>query len=213
MTEHSTTPQQRSGDNNSGAVDSARHVADDVGTSTREAVSEVAEDVKTHTLHVIDDAKTQVRSQAETQTHRASEFTRDLAHELQSMAEHGDSGYLTSLARDGASRLERFSSHLDERGLEGALDDVRRFARRRPGLFLAGCFGAGVVLGRIIHHEGSTISQAMSSQDDHGSHKGSQQALPGRDWSEGASAGPAGQQLPQATGPAPAQDYSPGFPR
>lgn len=210
MTEHSTTSQQRSGDTTSGdkkseVADSARHVADDVGASARGAAGEVAEEVKTHTLHVIDDAKTQVRSQAETQTHRASEFTRDLAHELESMAEHGDSGYLTSFARDGASRLERLSSHLDERGLEGALDDVRRFARRRPGVFLAGCFGAGVVLGRIIHNDGSTISSAMSNERDQASQR--------RDWSEGASGGPAGQQLPQSTGPAPAQDYSPGSAR
>jgi hypothetical protein len=205
MTEHSTTTEQRSGEKTSEMADKARHVADDVGSSARGAAGEVAEDVKTHTLHVIDDARTQVRSQAETQTHRASEFTRDLAHELESIAEHGHSGYLTSLARDGASRLERLSSDLDERGLEGALDDVRRFARRRPGVFLAGCFGAGVVLGRIIHNDGSTISRAMSNHGDNGPER--------RDWSEGASAGPAGQQLPQATGPAPAQDYSPGSPR
>jgi hypothetical protein len=204
MTEHSTTSHQRSGET-SEVAEKARHVADDVGSSARHAAGEVADDVKQQTLHVVDDARRQVRSQAETQTHRASEFTRDLAHELESMAEHGESGYLTSLAQDSAERLERLSSRLDERGLEGALDDVRSFARRRPGLFLAGCFGAGVVLGRLIHNDDGTITRALSSQQDRRPDE--------RDWSEGASAGPAGQQLPQATGPAPAQDYSPGFSR
>jgi hypothetical protein len=205
MTEQSTTTPQRSGETKDEVADKARHVADDVGASARTAAGEVAEDAKRHSLQVVDDARIQVRSQAESQTHRASEFTRELAHELESMAEHGESGHLTSLARDGAHRLERLSDRLDERGLEGALDDVRAFARRRPGMFLAGCFGAGFVLGRLVHNDDSTISGAISNQRDSDPER--------REWSEGASAGPAGQQLPQATGPAPAQDYSPGSTR
>lgn len=136
--------------------DGANKVADGASTaaeSARHGVQEVADDAKRQTRHLMSEARDQVRTEAEGQTERASGFTRELSDELREIADRGESsGYLTSLAGSGADTLDRFSSKLDERGLDGALDEVKTFARRRPGLFLAGCFGAGVVLGRVLHN-------------------------------------------------------------
>jgi hypothetical protein len=139
-----------------GGGDGASKVSDGANTaaeSARHGVQEVADDAKRQTRHLLSEARDQVRSEAEGQTGRASHFTRELSEELREIADRGEaSGYLTSLAGSGADTLDRFSSRLDQGGLDGALDDVRSFARRRPGLFLAGCFGAGVVLGRVLHN-------------------------------------------------------------
>jgi hypothetical protein len=39
---------------------------------------------------------------------------------------------------------------MDQRGVEGVLDDVRSFARRRPGVFLLGAGIAGFAVGRLV---------------------------------------------------------------
>jgi hypothetical protein len=49
-------------------------------------------------------------------------------------------------AADGGRRA---AGYLDERGLDGAIEELQRFARRRPGVFLAGAALAGFAAGRI----------------------------------------------------------------
>lgn len=44
---------------------------------------------------------------------------------------------------------EVFTDRLDEREPSELLDELRRFARRRPGAFLLGAFAAGAVAGRV----------------------------------------------------------------
>jgi hypothetical protein len=39
---------------------------------------------------------------------------------------------------------------MEQGGPQGVLDDVSRFARRRPGMFLAGAAGIGFVVGRLV---------------------------------------------------------------
>ena len=48
------------------------------------------------------------------------------------------------------SRWSSFASRLEDRGIEGVVDDVARFARRRPGVFLLAAAGAGFVVGRFV---------------------------------------------------------------
>jgi hypothetical protein len=39
---------------------------------------------------------------------------------------------------------------MEQGGAQGVVDDVTRFARRRPGVFLAGAAGMGFVVGRLV---------------------------------------------------------------
>ena len=46
------------------------------------------------------------------------------------------------------------TGYLRERDLEGLLEDVEQFARRRPEVFLAGTFLAGLLLARFLKSSG-----------------------------------------------------------
>lgn len=156
-------------DGSQSAADRAAEKVAPVIESAHERASETMSEAGAQTRELVDQARSQVRSQANAQTRRVSEMTRDFSDELRSMAEHGDdSSQLTSLARDGAQRLDRFSTRLDQRGLDGTLEDVKRFARRRPGVFLAACAGAGFMLGRLMHNtDSSTFTDAAQRGGGH----------------------------------------------
>ena len=72
------------------------------------------------------------------------------ASELGSMASKSDeSGPMTDLAQEASRRVGEFSHWLDNHEPADLLDEVKRFARRRPGAFLALAAAAGVVAGRL----------------------------------------------------------------
>jgi hypothetical protein len=53
------------------------------------------------------------------------------------------------VARQASERARTVASCLEEREPGDLLDEVRRFARRKAGVFLAGAALAGVVVGRL----------------------------------------------------------------
>ena len=68
----------------------------------------------------------------------------------------GTSGLAAEVARQAAERARSFSSSIDGREPAELLDDLRGFARRRPGLFLLGALAAGVVAGRLARGAASS---------------------------------------------------------
>jgi hypothetical protein len=58
-------------------------------------------------------------------------------------------GVATDLAREASDRIKQFAAKLDDREPGELLDEVRRFARQRPGTFLGIAALAGVVAGRL----------------------------------------------------------------
>ena len=130
------------------AADQGKHVA---GVA-REQAGQVAGEAATQARRVVDDARRQVTStldeQARGQQDRLGGTLRSLGEELDEMAQHG-SGMAGDLARDAADRTRELGRYLSEREPGELLDDVRDFARRRPGVFLLGALTAGVVVGRL----------------------------------------------------------------
>ena len=53
-------------------------------------------------------------------------------------------------AEDAAAQIERFSETVRRQRLSEVLAQAEGFARRRPGLFLAGAVAGGFVLGRVL---------------------------------------------------------------
>ena len=95
------------------------------------------------------EATSQVEDQSRTQRDRIVETLRTFGDDLDKMATQSDGGMAADLAREGASRARELSSQLDGREPRDLLDDVRSFARRKPGTFLLGALAAGVVAGRL----------------------------------------------------------------
>jgi len=132
-----------------------------VGNETKQATKDVAATAGQEAQRVTREAKDQVRqlvgqtrsdlqSQAATQQSRAATGLRDLADQLRTMANSSDQdGMARGLVDDAARRAGDAASWLDQRDPGSILDEVRTFAQRRPGAFLAIAASVGVVAGRL----------------------------------------------------------------
>ena len=148
-------------DGSSGTTDTAKaeaqnvkNVATDatqqvVGTA-KEQAGQVAADVRQQTRQLADETRTQLSSQAASQRDKAVGGLRSLGDELRSMSDQGgQSGLATQLAREGAEITHKVADFIEQREPGEILDEVRSYARRKPGTFLIGAAVAGVVVGRI----------------------------------------------------------------
>ena len=139
----------------------ARDQAASVGQSAGEAGSRVAQtaadqarEVASETAHqardLFGEASGHVQDQASVQQQRAARQLRAVADELQEMAaKGGQGGVATEVAQQAAERIGGTASWLEQREPADLLQAVRDFARRRPGLFLAGAAVAGLAAGRL----------------------------------------------------------------
>jgi hypothetical protein len=141
----STTAKDQAQQAAGAAADEGKHVA---GVARNEA-QRVASEAKSQVGNLVSEATAQVEDQSRTQRDRIVETLRTFGDDLDKMATQSDGGMAASLAREGASRARTLSSQLDGREPRDLLDDVRSFARRKPGTFLLGALAAGVVAGRL----------------------------------------------------------------
>src|SRR5699024_10932677 len=109
----------------------------------------VAEEAKAQARNVMDDARTMVDEQTRSQRDRLVDTARSFSGDLEEMAQSGPDGMAGDVARQVAEKIRSLTEQLDGREPNDILEDVRRFARRRPGMFLLGALGAGVVVGRM----------------------------------------------------------------
>jgi uncharacterized protein YjbJ (UPF0337 family) len=124
-----------------------RERAGQVGGTAKDEAAGVAQEVKYQARDLVGEARSQVRQQVDTQRGRLSELLRDMGEELEQMADRSDrNGIASELARQAAQRTQDVRGYLDGGG--DVVEDVRRFARRRPGTFLLGAVAAGVLAGR-----------------------------------------------------------------
>jgi hypothetical protein len=107
-------------------------------------------------------SRDELTTQASAQQKRVAGGLRALSDEFGSMAEKSDNpGIATDLTRQAAQRAHSVASWLDDREPGQILDEVTRFARRKPGMFLALAAGAGLIAGRL----GRGLTAANSSDD------------------------------------------------
>ncbi len=94
----------------------------------------------------------QLRQQADMQASRVASVLFQVGSQAVALAEGrpAQAGPLVDYAEQAAMWLDDAASHIEERGLEGLATDVVDFARRRPGVFLAGAAVVGFGVGRLI---------------------------------------------------------------
>jgi len=187
----------------SSAKDRAKEHAGAVAQDAKESTKSVASTAATEAKDVAHEARTQLRQlftqltgeatdQASGQTQRAVGGLRSLSSELSGMAQsqQGESGLATDLARQGASRLDAAAGWLEGRQPGEILDEVRSFARRRPGAFIAGAAILGLVGGRMTRGlTGDSSSSDTRSPSTTGTSNGAGTATPGAYGSTTAYAG------------------------
>ncbi|NKX51402.1 hypothetical protein HER39_12650, partial [Arthrobacter deserti] len=144
-----------------GTAPAAKEEAKEVGREGVAAGQHVAQTAKEEAGHVAQEAKYQVknlasqvgdnvRGQASSQQQRAATGLRSFSEGLSSMANgQPQSGPAMDLVNQAAERVNGIASWLENREPADVLDEVRSFARRRPGAVLAIAAGAGLLAGRL----------------------------------------------------------------
>ncbi|TDC85074.1 hypothetical protein E1193_03990 [Micromonospora sp. KC606] len=126
---------------------------------------------------LVTDVSTQARAQAQEQQQRAADSLRTLGSQLRSMADGGDpDGLAAQVVRRSATAAEQAAGWLDSRQPGDLVREVRDYASRHPGTFLAGAAIAGLLAGRL--------TRALNSGQDAGEGRGGT----GTPTSEGAAA-------------------------
>jgi hypothetical protein len=159
-------PPDLDADDSSSPVHEAKQQARDVAETGKQQAAHVADEAKAKTSQLLGEARDQARDRADGQVAQLAGILDRVSGELGEMADgtSSDNGYMAALARDGSTAAKNLSQRLDREGLDGAIDDLRRFARRRPVVFLATAFGIGIALGRLTRN--ADLGEIMSDDED-----------------------------------------------
>jgi hypothetical protein len=174
------SPEINSPDDTAGAVDTAKeqtgavaqsaaHAGQQVASTTKDQVQNVAAEAGTQAKDLLAQARTEVTEQAGTQQQRLATGLRSLADELGTMARNSNqSGMATDLARQASEHTQQIASWFDSREPGHVLDEVKTFARQRPGTFLAIAAITGLVVGRLTRgvKDASSDDSAPSASTD-----------------------------------------------
>ncbi len=130
----------------SGAGDAAQHVA---GVA-KDQVKQVAAETGKQAKQLLGQAQSELTDQAATQQQRAAAGLHSVGDQLHAMAGASDQpGMATDLAQQAGEKAHQFAGWLEDRDPGSVLNELRSFARQRPGVFFAIALGAGVVAGRL----------------------------------------------------------------
>jgi len=153
-----TTYESTSASTTPGAREEAANLANEAGDATRRVAGVAKEETKAvgyearrQARRLADQVGSEVRQQAATQQSRAAGGLRNIGDEFSHMAEGTGtgSGFAADVAREAGQRVGAVAQWLDQRDPKDLLEEVKGFARRRPGVFLAIAVGAGVIVGRL----------------------------------------------------------------
>jgi hypothetical protein len=146
-------------------AESARGQAQQVGATAKREAARVADEVGDHALDLVDSATTALRQQADAQTHQVAGTLSSIAGQVRALSEgrKDEAGDVDAYARQAADAIGSFAERIDSLGASGVVDEVTRFARRRPGAFLAGAAAAGVVVSRFLRNASGSSGQVGAS--------------------------------------------------
>lgn len=128
--------------------------AADSGQRVKETAKGQARAVKDEATHQAHDLLERLKGDAQEyvgpQQERLASTVRSVSDELHALAngEQPESHYVTGLLGNAAGRARTLADSLEHKDPQQLLQDVRRFAARRPGTFLAIAAGIGLLAGR-----------------------------------------------------------------
>jgi len=133
-----------------GVAGSAKDAGQHVAGVAKDQAGNVAAEATRQARDVLGQARAEMAQQASDQQQRVAGGLRSLGSELSSMAESSNqSGVATDLARQASTTAHEVADWLEQRDPGSLLNEVKSFARRRPGAFLAIALGAGLAAGRL----------------------------------------------------------------
>lgn len=125
----------------------------DVAAQARAAARQTADQAKDKAGELAGQAREQIDSQLASQKDRVAEGLGSVAQALRQTGDglrERDQHGLTGYVERAADQVESLSSYLRERDMGRMVDDVERYARREPALFLGGAFVLGLLGARFL---------------------------------------------------------------
>jgi hypothetical protein len=156
----------------------AAQAGSDVASTAADQARTVVHETQRQAQDLLEQGRTQLREQAVSQQQKAGQGLASLAQQLRGMADgsaDGAPGPARDLIQQASGKLEDLGSWLQNREPADLLDEVRAYARRKPGTFLIGAAIAGVLAGRLTTgvkaaHTGSGLVGGGSSGNGTGQH-------------------------------------------
>ena len=124
--------------------------AQQVAGVAKDQVQQVTAEATRQAKHMLYQAQSELSDQAQVQQEKLAGGLHSVGDQLKSMAQGSDQpGIATDLAHQAADKAHDIAGWLEGRNPGDVLNEVRSFARQRPGMFLAVALGAGLVAGRL----------------------------------------------------------------
>jgi hypothetical protein len=130
----------------------AKGEAANVASTAKEEARNVAQTAQGQARKLAGDARTELKGQADSQVNRLADGISQISQQLRSMGTNGEPGPVADIASEAAERAQEVADRLRQGGVDDALAQVRSLGRNRPGLFLLGAFGVGLVAGRVVRN-------------------------------------------------------------
>lgn len=139
-------------DEASNVASTAAQAGSQVASTAADQAKQVTQETKRQAQDLIQQGRSQLQEQARTGQQKAGEGLSGIAQQLRTMVEGGSetpSGPAADLVRQAGDKLEELASWVQDREPGDLVNEVRAYARRKPGVFLLGAAVAGVVAGRL----------------------------------------------------------------
>lgn len=148
------------------AAHEAKEAGGRVAGTAKEGASRVGHEAKSQLRSLADTTTSELREQAGQQQQRAASGIRSVGDELRGMAANSEQqGVASEVVQQVADRAASVADWLDARDPGSLLNEVKQFARQRPGAFIAIAAGAGLLVGRLTR---ALVDSNRDSDDDSG---------------------------------------------
>ena len=134
------------------ATEQAKQQSQQLAQQARQQASELAN-------RGTEQAKSQLASQKHNASQRLTPVQSALRETAQQLRNQGQ-GQVGDYAEKAADQVERFSTYLRQTEVDEIMDEVRGFARRRPGLFLGSAAAIGFFATRFLKSSSEEASSA-----------------------------------------------------
>lgn len=123
------------------------------GEEAREQGRELARSVTEHGRTLVDQTRSQLRTQADEQGRRLATGLRSVGEDLRSMGEASDDrSPAGEMVRNLGDLAQRWAGRLEQEGVGGIGHELSSLGRRRPLAFLSTSLGLGFLAGRMARN-------------------------------------------------------------
>jgi hypothetical protein len=149
---------------------SGKQAVGEVAQTASNAAKDIAHETKRQASDLVGQTRDQLGEQVTVQQSSLVDTLRSLGDQLAAMTDDVQAdGTAVDVATKARDKARGAADWLDGREPSEVLDEIRRFGRERPAVFLVGATLAGVVAGRLTRGAVAVHADDSSSGPDHGS--------------------------------------------